>query len=946
MSNGRAYSSLLGVLFTVGCLATAGTPLFAADRYDPRLRFRTIRTAHFDIHAHQGEEGLAARLAVIAEQVHERSRPALGVPRGRVQVILVDQADLANGWATPIPHDTIEISATPPGVSSLIGNTTDWLELVFTHEYTHILHLDRTRGFMQGIRRIFGRVPVAFPNGFLPVWQIEGLATFEESRMTGQGRVPAGDFRAIVDVAAAQGRFEPIDRAGSGLTDWPGGHAPYAYGAYFHQFLADRYGAERIGQLADRTAGRVPFFGNGAFKKVFGRSTADLWNEFRESRRPPAPGQTDARARRLTRHGFVVTAPRVAADGTIFYAVVNPHGFPALMRLAPGSEPSRLAWRALGGRTAIGRDWIVFDQIERVRSVAIHSDLFAVQKDGGRVHRLTRGARLADPDVSPDDARIVCTVQATGRRALAVLPFTRTSASTPRTIADDPDADYEGPRWSPDGRRIAAARRYRGAFELVLVDPETGTVRVLLRRSATRITTPSWAADGGSLLFSAADGESPFQIYRIDVAGGAVTRLTDAVGGAQSPELSGDGTLTYVGYTADGSDLFQVEIAVLSAGGFALQGEEANSRQARTADAEAFRLKAEAAYSAGAAYRPLRTLIPTYWTPVIESDADELVVGAGTAMTDALGRHAYAASAGWSDRARPDWNVAYAYDRWRPTILASYSDDTDPVRGGLVRSRELFAGALLAFRRVRVSDTLMAGFDAQTDTLACDPPCVAIDPRRDLRSIRGGWLHDRRRQFGYSISSEEGFAVQIAGEASRTAFGADADSSSAIVDLRGFQRLFSQHTVLAARVAGAASFGEVRGRRLFSAAGAGPSYPAFDFDRDSIGLLRGVAPDDLLGTRALVMNLDLRVPLARPQRGPGTWPVFLHTLHAAAFVDAGQAWSRSFRAADMTASTGAELSADVVLLNYLPLTITGGAAWTRGPDRNRGAVFARVGYAF
>ena len=54
--------------------------------------------------------------------------------------------------------------------------------------------------------------------------------------MTGEGRVPAGDFRAIVDVAAAQGRFEPIDRASGGLVDWPGGNAPYAYGAYFHQY--------------------------------------------------------------------------------------------------------------------------------------------------------------------------------------------------------------------------------------------------------------------------------------------------------------------------------------------------------------------------------------------------------------------------------------------------------------------------------------------------------------------------------------------------------------------------------------------------------------------------------------------------------------------------------------------------------------------------------------
>ena len=77
--------------------------------------------------------------------------------------------------------------------------------------------------------------------------------------MTHQGRVPTGDFRVIVDEAARRARFEPQDRAAGGLIAWPSGLAAYAYGAYFHQYLADRYGADRLTALADATAGRVPF---------------------------------------------------------------------------------------------------------------------------------------------------------------------------------------------------------------------------------------------------------------------------------------------------------------------------------------------------------------------------------------------------------------------------------------------------------------------------------------------------------------------------------------------------------------------------------------------------------------------------------------------------------------------------------------------------------------
>jgi hypothetical protein len=321
-------------------------------------------------------------------------------------------------------------------------------------------------------------------------------------------------------------------------------------------------------------------------------------------------------------------------------------------------------------------------------------------------------------------------------------------------------------------------------------------------------------------------------------------------------------------------------------------------------------------------------------------------------MTDALGRHAYAIDAAWAgSRARPDWHAVYVYDRWRPTLFTSYSDETDPVRGGLVRSRELFAGALLPFRHVRWTETLMAGFDAQTDTLACTAvgaDCRTPRARRDLRSVRAGWLHDSRRLFGYSISPEEGFAVEAAAETSRTMLGSDADAGAAVFDARAYRRVLGRQTVLAGRIAAAAGWGRPAARRTFAAGGSGPSQPAFDFGRDTVALLRGFAPEDIVGSRAAIANLDLRFPLIRLQRGAGSWPFFLRTIHAAAFVDAGHAWDAAFRAADLRTSIGGELSLDFVLLHYVPLTLVSGAAWTRDPvaGRSRAAVFGRIGHAF
>ena len=943
----------------------------AATRYDPRLRFRTYRTAHFDIQAHQGEDALARRLAAIAERVAAAFQPALGRPRGRVQVILVDQSDVSNGWATPFPYDTIEITAAPPPGEELIGNTTDWLEVAFTHEYTHVLHLDRSRGLMGGVRRVFGRAPLVFPNLFLPLWQIEGFATYEESRMTGEGRVPAGDFRALVDVPARQRRFEPIDRAGGGLDDWPSGHAPYAYGAYFHQYLADRYGADRVEALADATAGQLPLLGAFAFKPVLGASLTSLWRDFRAAREravPPASA-TDSDARRLTHDGYVVSAPAVDRDGVMYYRRANADGFPALMRLENG-KTRRMAWRVGGARTSVRGDWVVFDQVDFARSVAVYSDLYAMRRTGGRVRRLTKHARASDPDLSPVAGRIVCVVQASGRRALALLDFTPDGPyAVPRVIAGEPDADYAGPRWSPDGTRIVAERRRPGGHELVLVDPATGAVRTLAADTRARLVTPSWSHTGANVLFAADADGAVFNVYAIDVASGDVRQVTDSASGAQFPLLAPDASLIYVGYTADGYDLFSLSATAASMrapvvidrfaplaapSGFSappkpstdpIVGDEISGPQAGATGPQA----GAAGPQAGAAYSPLRTLVPTYWEPVLESDAGETLVGAATSMTDALGRHTYAVDAAWSgSRARPDWHAAYVYDRWRPTLVASYSDDTDPIAGGELRSRELFAGALLPFRHARWSHTLMGGVDAETQTAVCTVNCAVGRAHRDLRSVRAGWLYDSRRQFRYSISPEEGVAVEAAIDGSRRALGADTDASSAILDARVFQRLFSRHTVLAVRLAAASAWGDAAGRRRFSASGPGPAALSFDFGRDTIGLLRGFDPEDVVGTHAAVLNADLRVPLARVQRGPGLWPIFVRSIHGAAFVDFGHAWDATFRAADVRRAAGGEIASDLVLVHALPVTIAGGVAWTRDPvaARDRVAGFFRVGYAF
>src|SRR3954452_6027045 len=394
----------------VALLLLWATSAGAATLIDPALRFRVLTTPHFTIYFHQGEEALAGRLAVIAEDVRSRMPAQLGLdPPRHTHVLLVDQADVANGWATPLPYDTIFVTAAAPAGSDQIGRVEDWLELVFTHEFTHIVHLDRSAGWARVFRGVFGRTPIAFPNLFLPTWQIEGIAAGEESALTGEGRLHAGDFRAIEREAARTAAVEPLDRINGGLTDWPAGAAPYAYGLGFHEYLAERFGTLTLGQLGAETSRSLPYLGSRAFKRVYGEPLGALWRDYRrtlEETYRPVP--ESAAPTRLTHDGFVVAGPRFApacrdCAGEIVYSVRNPDRFPDLRAVGRnGTSPRVLTTRYLGSTAGIGTERIVFDQQELRRNVALFSDLYSYEWSTREVRALTREQRLQDPDLSPD----------------------------------------------------------------------------------------------------------------------------------------------------------------------------------------------------------------------------------------------------------------------------------------------------------------------------------------------------------------------------------------------------------------------------------------------------------------------------------------------------------------------------------------------------------------
>ena len=935
----------------------------AASLFDPALRFRVLTTEHFLIYFHQREGHTAARLATIAEQTWHALQPALtAAPPARTHVVLVDQTDLANGYATPLPYDTIVIYASWPAGSEFIGNVDDWLRVAFAHEFTHILHLDRSEGWARVVRGIFGRTALAFPNLFLPTWQIEGLATYEESAVTGLGRIHAGDFSAVVNEASRAGTAEPIDRVNGGLTDWPNGDGAYAYGAGFHEYLAQRFGAEALERLADETAHALPYAGSRAFRRVFGESLGALWREY-ESSLPASAAQVDGT--RLTRHGFVVVGPRFdrAAPRDVLYSVQNGDDFPKLYRINVDTRRSRpIARRYLGSTTAPGRVRIYFDQLEVRRNAGLYSDLYALDRASGRVSAVTREARLMDPDLSPDESTIVAVRDGAGERDVVLVSLTRKSDFV--VLAGAPDTQFDAPRWSPDGRRIAVERHRPGALpDVVVVDIESKQLRAIASFADARIVTPAWRPDGQALVAAVAREGEPFNLFEFAVDNVSPPRqITRTTGGATWPDFSPDGqTIVFVGYTSSGFDLFSLPYPRNSP-----QVWLASPTSESDLPVGLPSLTRESDSPGSSGYTPLATLTPTSWSPLLVTDSAQVRAGAIVGANDVLGYHAYALSATWllsgpADANRPaatdpDWQLTYVYNRWQPTFFASASATTSffagpPTDAGTptaatLRDRQLEAGVLLPIRHTRISHSGFASVLRARDEYSLDTGPL----RRDLTALHTSWATSTAHTYGYSISPEDGVTAGVTLELVRRALGSDADATTTTADVRAYLPGAAPHHVVALRVAAGSSTGDASVGRTFLLGGSAADLGVASFSSRAIGLLRGFPSNTFAGRRAAVVNADYRFPLARPQRGSGTWPLFVHTLHAAAFGDAGEVWNTgALRSDAIKTSIGGELAAAIVAGYAFPFSVAAGVAWGHDPSgviRSGATLYLRVGKAF
>lgn len=908
----------------------------AANLFDPSVSWKTIVTPHFRVNFPAGYEGVATRAAAYAEEAHEVLSPFMKVvPANRTELTLLDNEDTVNGFGFPLPNNQIFIYLTSPREDGPAWPYDAWLRDLLIHEYTHVLHLEKTAGLTDWINRVFGRS--YFPNMFTPIFLIEGLAVTTETRFSTGGRGRDAGYRMILRMAALENKLATIDRASGYYTiEYPGGELPYIYGMAFYRHLMAHYGDKVPTELADRIA-HYPFFGvygiDESLKALTGKDANALWADMLGELEADAMVQAEAiRAQGpltpltpVTDAGMYQRHPQYAPDGSLHWAGWNGHGYGYLYGLTPEKAPKKELSKGIFGRYAYSPDgrYVFHTRNWDENRFTSYSDIFRFDTKERRFHRLSERGRLDEPTVSPDGRWVMAVQNGKGQTNLVKM---RADGSGLKQLTHFDDyTQFSGPSWHPE-KHLAAVSAWRdGSRDLFLVDPETGALSVLWRDRDQDIN-PTWSPDGRYLVF-ASDRTGAYNLYAYELEKKRLFRMTNVMGGLLEPSV--DPTMTRVSavsYSPKGFDVVTLDWDPERWTPVPLPEDEADLHQPEpTVKPDGFET---------VAYDPWPSLRPKVWAPFAYTDGQGPLVGVSTFGQDSLMQHFLFGAFGYGlISRRPYYQVGYSNEMLFPSLYAYALDSSStyyPAHEGKsyqLTQRALQQGFSVTFPGLPsvflannwvTGDQLGVGMNFANVSLdaPADPalPAAKVPKLGQVNTVSLTYKFGDNYKFAYSISPEGGNLVTLGYEQAVPLIGSQASFGRFWTDWRRYIALPWEHHVLAVRASGGAAIGEQAGNFFLGGYDSATLLTNVDLrTASSLGQrqlpLRGYPFGVSTGPKAAALSAEYRFPLASVQRGYGIYPLFVRNVHGAVFAEAGQAWQDRFDWGQNLYSVGAELRA-------------------------------------
>ena len=554
-------STMISLLSGLCLIVSVG---LSAQEYEG---FSYIETEHTRILFEPHLLAQAVEIASFADDDFASVTELIGyAPSERVPVVITDRTAWANGYYSPLPH-RIVLFVTSPANRFLGSRTENWLRTLYVHELVHYVHLTMPVGVFGLLSHVLGPDVRAMNAGWMPLWWIEGIAVYAESRLTAGGRGDSAQFELSYKAPILQEQmwhrhqlryasvYSPPDRA------YIGGYLMVAY-------LIDTYGSEIFADV-NRWFIRFPSFGIGfAICMATGQSYSRLYSAMVEHYEASWAGthMRDALGisvmESATGHYFPPQATergwigytRSARDSgsLVLYSLTIP------LQVRDSIEVGRLSddssWAVSGdGKTAL----VAAAHADNLHPAGInnssqgYSELYRVDLVSGDRQRITDRARLYHPSLNHDGTSAVAIEIAADTYRLVTVDME--SGSVERVYAAERGSVYQ-PQLSAAGDFAVLVEVVEGNSALISVDIADGSVEYLIPHSSAAIYNPR--LNNGITFSSDADGS--LALYRWHEA--EIFRVIDDPVGVMGGEFVHDETrdqygLLYGVYRVDGYSL-------------------------------------------------------------------------------------------------------------------------------------------------------------------------------------------------------------------------------------------------------------------------------------------------------------------------------------------------------------------------------------------------------
>jgi hypothetical protein len=505
-------------------------------------------------------------------------------PSEPTTILLRDFFDYGNAHAYVEPHDKLEFDVAPISHTFETFPASERMYSLMNHELIHEVQGDISNEQDRRWRRFFfGKVAaepkhpesliysyLTVPRDTTPRWYAEGNAVFFETWMAGGlGRAQGGYdemmFRAMVRDDSHF--YDPLGLESQALrVSFQGTANAYLYGTRFVSWLAYNYSPETLVMWTRRDAGSKRYYAD-QFEHVFGIPLDQAWQnwiaferEFQqrnlaEVRKFPITPDQKLVARAL---GSVSRMFYEEATGTLYAAVRYPGTLEHIAALNTRDGSVRnladikgaMHYRVTSFAYDSGSATAFYVNDNRTMR-----DLVSLNVKTGTRHLLMKRARIGEIVFNPADRSLLGVRHTTGLATLVRIPYPYTKWTVLHAFPwENVPTDLDV---SPDGRLLSATvstdngDQYLRVWEL---DKVMGGDFTPLSEYRFGQSVPEGFvfSPDGRYLYGSSYYTGVSNIFRYEVATGAVEAVSNADSGFFRPVPLADGRLVVLTYTGAG----------------------------------------------------------------------------------------------------------------------------------------------------------------------------------------------------------------------------------------------------------------------------------------------------------------------------------------------------------------------------------------------------------